>query len=134
MGFDPVLATQPYAYLTTTGRRTGRPREVELWFALADDGATVILMTEVPTQWYRNLRARPACSVRIAATTLAGHAELPAPGSDAEASARAAMVAKHGDDVPSGDPWREAGLPVLVRLGRHGAVRGGTLDRVARDG
>ena len=30
------LANYDFAYLTTTGRRTGKERTVEIWFALQD--------------------------------------------------------------------------------------------------
>ena len=34
MAFDPAKADEDYCYLTTTGRISGRPREIEIWFAL----------------------------------------------------------------------------------------------------
>jgi deazaflavin-dependent oxidoreductase (nitroreductase family) len=114
--FDPAAAREPFAYLTTTGRRSGLPREVEIWFALLDGGATVAVMCETPTAWYRNLQADRRCTVRIGGTTLPGRAEVPPPGSAQERRARAALVARHGGEVAPGDPWREAGLPVLVRV------------------
>jgi deazaflavin-dependent oxidoreductase (nitroreductase family) len=114
--FDPAVAREPFAYLTTTGRRSGLPREVEIWFALLDGGMTVVVMCEAPTAWYRNLQADPRCTVRIGATSLPGRAEVPPAGSQEERDARAALVARHGGEVEPGDPWREAGLPVLVRV------------------
>jgi hypothetical protein len=35
------MATQPVCYLTTTGRRTGRPHRIEIWF-IEDDGAVYL--------------------------------------------------------------------------------------------
>jgi deazaflavin-dependent oxidoreductase (nitroreductase family) len=114
--FDPAVGGEPYAYLTTTGRRSGLPREIEIWFALGDGGASVLVMCEVETAWYRNLRADPRCAVRIAGTSLPGRAEVPPRGSPEEAAARGVLVAKYGDQVAPGDPWREAGLPVRVHV------------------
>jgi deazaflavin-dependent oxidoreductase (nitroreductase family) len=114
--FDPAAGRERFAYLTTTGRRTGLPREIEIWFVLTDAGATVLVMCETPTGWYRNLQADARCAVRIAGVTLPGRAEVPLPGGEDERRARAALVARYGDEVAPGDPWREAGLPVLVRV------------------
>ena len=52
-------------YLTTTGRRTGRAHEIEIWFGSVD--ATVYLISgNGPTaDWYRNLVAHPEVSIRI---------------------------------------------------------------------
>ncbi len=35
-------AGEPYAYLTTIGRRTGRPHRIEIWFA-AQEGRMYLL-------------------------------------------------------------------------------------------
>ena len=37
MEFGPSAADQDYCYLTTTGRVSGEPREIEIWFGLAGD-------------------------------------------------------------------------------------------------
>src|SRR5262249_60172792 len=73
-------------YLTTTGRRTGRAREIEIWFtARAHDGDA-----EGPTQtryyviaehgdnaaWVRNARANPEVTVRVGTRTFAGRARV----------------------------------------------------------
>ncbi len=57
--------------LTTTGRKTGRPRTVELWFVYED--GVVWLMTgkdrNGPTShWARNLQANPEASLKIGRT------------------------------------------------------------------
>ncbi len=39
---DPALAGEQYCYLTTTGRVTGRPHTIEIWFAL--DGGTLYML------------------------------------------------------------------------------------------
>ena len=57
--------SQPaYLYLTTTGRRSGLPREIEIWFTQRDDCYYVI--AEYGTsQWVRNVKADPAVRVRV---------------------------------------------------------------------
>jgi deazaflavin-dependent oxidoreductase (nitroreductase family) len=60
-----ALAEIECCYLTTTGRRSGRPHEIEIWFGVL--GPTLYLISgNGPTaDWYRNLLADPAVSVRI---------------------------------------------------------------------
>jgi deazaflavin-dependent oxidoreductase (nitroreductase family) len=54
-----------FCYLTTRGRRTGRPHEIEIWFAL-DDGSLYLLSGGGDgSDWVRNLRADPAVTVRV---------------------------------------------------------------------
>ena len=52
-------------YLTTRGRHTGQPHEIEIWFGVVD--ATVYLISgNGPTaDWYRNLVADPSVTIRI---------------------------------------------------------------------
>src|SRR3979490_810582 len=52
---DPAAAEEPYCYLTTTGRVSGEPREIEIWFGLV--GATLYLLSGGGdrSNWGRNL-------------------------------------------------------------------------------
>jgi len=55
MGFDPALAGEDYCYLTTTGRLSGEPREIEIWFSL-DDGVLYMLAGGGRrANWVRNI-------------------------------------------------------------------------------
>lgn len=51
--------------MTTTGRRTGRPHRIEIWFAAS--GSTLYLLAggRDRADWVRNLRAQPAVQVRV---------------------------------------------------------------------
>ena len=70
--------------LTVTGRRSGKPRSVTIWFVL--DGSTLYLTggAEVP-QWCRNLRAHPAVEIEIGGTKLRGVARVVEDPSEADA-------------------------------------------------
>lgn len=64
-----------YLYLTTRGRKTGLPREIEIWFTLRDGRYYVI--AEYPTShWVENLRANPRAQVRLGSRTLAARARF----------------------------------------------------------
>lgn len=51
--------------LTTTGRRSGRPHEIEIWFAVAGDVLYVVAGNGESADWYRNALAEPAVTLRL---------------------------------------------------------------------
>lgn len=87
-------------YLTTTGRRSGRPHEIEIWFGVIDATLCLISGNGPTADWYQNLVADPAVSVRIGHETRSGRARVV---SDADERRRVgdAMGAKY---VWDGDP------------------------------
>ena len=53
-----------YLYLTTIGRVTGQPREIEIWFT--ENGGHFYLVAERDSaNWVRNIQSRPQVKVRI---------------------------------------------------------------------
>lgn len=54
-----------YLYLTTTGRKTGNPHEIEIWFV--EHGGSYYLVSEYPerSDWVRNILHLPSVTVRI---------------------------------------------------------------------
>ena len=74
---SPTHAAERLCYLTTTGRVTGKPHEIEIWFARPADGGDRIYMLSGGGRnrdWVLNLIANPRVSVRIAGTTYYGTA------------------------------------------------------------
>ncbi|MCE9623760.1 MAG: nitroreductase family deazaflavin-dependent oxidoreductase [Actinomycetia bacterium] len=59
-------------YVTTKGRRTGNPHEVEIWFGVVDDTLYLISGNGAKADWYRNALASPGVTVRIAGDIRAG--------------------------------------------------------------
>ena len=50
--------------ITTTGRRSGEPRRIEIWF-LNVDGEIYITGTPGPRDWFANLQANPALTFHL---------------------------------------------------------------------
>jgi deazaflavin-dependent oxidoreductase (nitroreductase family) len=72
---------EQYLYLTARGRKTGLPREIEIWFT--ELGGRYYVIAEYSTsQWLRNLQACPDVEVRIAGTRLAARARVITADSD----------------------------------------------------
>lgn len=90
-----------YLYLTTIGRKTGRPHEIEIWFVAHDGRWYCISEMRERSDWVRNIAANPRVTVCI------GSRDAPLVNAigrmvDAErepelaASVRAKMDAKYG--------------------------------------
>jgi deazaflavin-dependent oxidoreductase (nitroreductase family) len=110
------LADEQYCYLTTTGRVSGEPREIEIWFGIA--GATIYMLSggRDRSNWVRNLIADPRVTVRIGDRTFAGRARV-VEDREEDAAARQLVFEKYSRSY-SGDleSWRETALPIAVDL------------------
>src|SRR5262245_6504272 len=71
-----MTAEPEYLYLTTTGRRSGLPREIEIWFTRRDERYYVIAEHGEDAGWVKNLRARSAVRVRVADVELPAQARV----------------------------------------------------------
>ena len=63
-------------YLTTTGRRTGRPHEIEIWFGVLDTTLYVVSGNGPSADWYQNLIADPHVIVQVDAERRPGLARV----------------------------------------------------------
>jgi deazaflavin-dependent oxidoreductase (nitroreductase family) len=54
-----------FLYLTTTGRRTGQPREIEIWFTERGGRFYIIAEHRERANWVRNIEANPRVHVRV---------------------------------------------------------------------
>src|SRR5262249_11165510 len=66
----------PYLHLTTTGRRSGQPREIEIWFTRRDGRYYVIAETGASARWVQNLRADPCVHWRVMGITFSRQARM----------------------------------------------------------
>jgi deazaflavin-dependent oxidoreductase (nitroreductase family) len=111
------LAAEHYCYLTTTGRVSGEPREIEIWFGL--DGSTLYMLSggRDRSDWVKNLIREPRVSVRIADQTYDGHARVVTDEGE-DTLARRLLFDKYSPGY-SGDltSWRQTALPIAVDLG-----------------
>ena len=65
-----------YLYLTTTGRRTGRPREVEIWFTQRAGRYYLVAEHRERARWVQNLMAAPRVAVRVGRRSFAAQARV----------------------------------------------------------
>jgi deazaflavin-dependent oxidoreductase (nitroreductase family) len=114
------LGAEQYCYLTTTGRRTGQPHEIEIWFAAVGD--TIYLMnggTRRPpgsSDWVRNALADPSVRVRIRAEAFSGEARAVVFDSEEHERARELLVTKYATKEDDLSRWRATAFPVAIAL------------------
>ncbi len=60
-----MSADPEFLYLTTTGRRSGQPREIEIWFTARAGRYYVVSEHREEAAWVRNLAAAPRVQVRV---------------------------------------------------------------------
>ena len=58
-----------FLYLTATGRRSGQPREIEIWFTRHEGRYYLIAEHGDQADWVQNLRANPQVHARVAGSS-----------------------------------------------------------------
>jgi deazaflavin-dependent oxidoreductase (nitroreductase family) len=111
-----TLASQEYCYLTTTGRVSGHPHEIEIWFGL-QDSTLYLLSGSHRSDWVKNLLQNPDVSVRIAKHTFSGTARL-VKNEQEEITARNMLADKYKERESDGSrsEWARTALPVAIEL------------------
>ena len=105
--------------MTTTGRRSGRPHRIEIWFAGEAGSRTIYVLAggRERADWVRNAMADPRVTVRIGGREGVATARVLEPGTDEDALARRLLLAKYQepgkDDLES---WGRSALPVAFDL------------------
>jgi deazaflavin-dependent oxidoreductase (nitroreductase family) len=111
-----ALADEPFAYVTTTGRRSGDPHTIEIWFGV--EGSVVYLMAggRDRSDWVRNLIANPRVRLRIRDREWDADARLVDEGTDEDARVRPLLRDKYADADDDLVGWARRALPVALTL------------------
>ena len=111
-----MSADPQFCYVTTMGRVTGRPHEIEIWFARETGASTIYILSGGGdrSDWVRNIRAGPAVTVRIGDRTYRGSGRV-VDDTDEDALARRLLEEKYGhtQDLTR---WLRESLPVAIDL------------------
>ena len=110
------LSTEDYCYLTTTGRVSGRPHEIEIWFG-AQNGTIYLLSGSGKSDWLKNLLKEPKVRVRIAKHTFTGSARV-VEDQEEERRARYLLAEKYQEweEGKTLSAWARTALPVAIEL------------------
>jgi deazaflavin-dependent oxidoreductase (nitroreductase family) len=90
--------TTGFLYLNTRGRRSGEPREIEIWFTERGGCYYVIAEHGASAHWVQNLQAHALVTVRVADRTFPARARIVDGATERELSEaiRALSEAKYG--------------------------------------
>lgn len=116
MTVDPALAGEQYCYLTTTGRSSGQPRTIEIWFCLVDSTLYMLSGGRDRSHWVKNLRRDSTVTVRFGETEHRGLARLVSEPEE-DALARRLLLAKYAPGYERDlTEWGRTALPVAVEF------------------
>jgi deazaflavin-dependent oxidoreductase (nitroreductase family) len=107
---------QDVCYVTTRGRRSGRPHEIEIWFAVAGDTFYLLSGGGESADWVRNLRAEPAVMVRVGDAVWSGQGRVVTDDREAGNARRLVFEKYQPRSDGSLTRWRETALPVAIEL------------------
>ena len=112
------LADKDFAYLTTTGRRTGKEHTIEIWFALHDGRIYMLSGGGDRSDWVRNLRKTPQIRLRIGTQTATARAHVVRAATKEDDLARKLLDGKYqgwreGKRLSS---WARTALPIAIEL------------------
>src|SRR4051812_15041057 len=98
------IADDKVLYLTTVGRRTGLPREIEIWFVVHDARFYLFAETREAASWVKNIRRNSEVAVRIGESRFNATARVLDREIDQELWDQVAALAAHkygwGDGLP----------------------------------
>jgi deazaflavin-dependent oxidoreductase (nitroreductase family) len=115
--FDLANAEDDFCYLTTTGRVTGEPHEIEIWFAIhGHDTLYMLAGGGDRSDWVRNLRAAPAVTVRAGDVTYDASARVIQDPAESRRARTLVFEKYQPRNRGNLEGWRESALPVALDL------------------
>lgn len=108
-------ASEPYAYLTTIGRRTGRPHRIEIWFGVEEGRVFLMSGGRDRADWVRNLQANPRLELELGDGMYSGLARMLEDGTSDDQRARDLLVGKYqqGSEL---EEWGRTSLAIVVEF------------------
>ena len=106
--------TLDLCYLTTAGRHTGEPHEIEIWFALHEETVYLLSGGRDRSDWVRNIMVSPTVTLRIGERKRLTKARV-VKDAEEDALARRLLLEKY-QPRDSGDltSWAASALPFAV--------------------
>ena len=111
------LSSEDYCYLTTKGRVSGRPHEIEIWFGVHGNALYLLSGSGEGSDWVKNLLKEPAVTVRIKEHTFTGVARIVRV--DEENTMASYMLAEKYQEWKEGktlSDWARTALPVAIDI------------------
>jgi deazaflavin-dependent oxidoreductase (nitroreductase family) len=111
-----TFSAEAFCYLTTTGRRTGNPHTIEIWFGVS--GGIVYLMAGGRTRsdWVQNLIANPEVALQIAEHDWTARARVVEEGTEEDARVRPLLRDKYSNATDDLVEWARTALPIALEV------------------
>lgn len=107
---------EEYCYLTTRGRKTGNPHEIEIWFVVYENSLYLMSGGMDKSDWVKNLLKEPNVTIRIAGQTFPATASL-LEDKKVEPLIRMAMAIKYNEwEGESPSEWALTALVVKFEI------------------
>jgi deazaflavin-dependent oxidoreductase (nitroreductase family) len=117
MPLSAAEAEQDFCYVTTAGRRSGKPHTIEIWFGHRDGTLYMLSGGGTRSDWVRNIVAGPAVTIQVRGSSYSARGRI-VEEPEEEALARRLLAAKYQgwrDGQPMSQ-WAATALPVALDL------------------
>ena len=108
---DASLAGEAFCYITTSGRVTGNPHTIEIWFALHEGVLYILTGGSFRSDTVRNLQKQRSCRVRLGNVTHDAMGRI-VTDADEDALARRLLLEKYRSSDDDLDSWSKTALAV----------------------
>jgi deazaflavin-dependent oxidoreductase (nitroreductase family) len=108
------IAGLDFCYLTTTGRVSGKPHRIEIWFVLSDETVYLMAGDRDRSDWVRNLMATSDVELEIGGRKRATRGRVVAGDGDEDALARRMMLEKYAPRNGDLSTWGRTALVVAI--------------------
>lgn len=105
--------SEDFCYITTRGRRTGRPHRIEIWFAAHGSTLYILAGGGERADWVRNIMAEPAIELRVGKASMSARGRVVTDPAEA-ARARRLVPEKYRTHESGLEEWARTALPVAV--------------------
>jgi|SRR3990170_130822 len=113
---EAELGALDYCYVTTTGRRSGKPHTIEIWFALDRNRVYLLSGGRDGSDWVKNVREHPTVGLRLGDFDVIARARL-VDDTDEDARVRSLLLDKYTPRYEGDlDEWGRTALPVAIDL------------------
>ena len=111
------LKAEDFCYLTTLGRVSGNPHEIEIWFGLNDTTLYLLSGGREKSDWVKNSLKNPDVKVRVAKHTFKATARL-VKDEEEETLARNLLADKYKERESDGSlsDWARTALAVGLEI------------------
>ena len=112
---DTVLDREEFCYVTTVGRRTGKPHTIEIWFAARNETLYILAGNGERADFVQNLVADPSAVVKIGEHAYRGVGRI-VTDEDEVSVARDLIPVKYAHREDGLEEWAQTALPVAIDI------------------